>query len=134
MNCKNDLLVAIIWDQTQRSIWSLKNVLQCVPDELWNKKYCNMPLWKHIYHTLHSFDKSYINPNKYEEPSFHKDSLDNLDIEANGFLSREQLNNYLLGIETKINAYLNALCDKELVENPPDCPHTKFRLIMGHLY
>ncbi len=131
MNYENNVFVATIRDQTQRSIWSLKNVIQCIPEELWNKKYCDMPLWKHIYHTLHSFDKSYINPNRYEEPPFHKDGLDNLDIKSKESLSRELLNNYLIEIESKVNSYLNALNDKELLSNPPDCSHSKFRLILG---
>ena len=51
----------IIKDQTKRALWSINNVMDCVSDEYWNKNYCDMPLWKHIYHTLHSLDMWYIN-------------------------------------------------------------------------
>lgn len=131
MNNENELFVQIIKDQTLRSIWSIKNVIQCIPDNLWHKKYCNMPLWKHIYHTLHSFDKSYINPNRYNEPSFHTDGLDNLDMESKQTISRECLDNYFLVVESKIKDYLNTLTDAELLSQPEGCPHNKFKLIMG---
>ena len=35
----------IIEDQTKRALWEVKNVIDCVPDSLWNKEYCDMPLW-----------------------------------------------------------------------------------------
>lgn len=28
----------IIEEQTKRALWEVKNVIDCVPDELWNKK------------------------------------------------------------------------------------------------
>lgn len=60
----------IIKDQTIRALWEVKNVIDCVSDELWDKAYCQMPLWKHIYHTLHSLDLWFINPRDahYKEP------------------------------------------------------------------
>lgn len=55
-------MTGIIAEQTKRALWEIKNVIDCVPDSLWNKEYCDMPLWKHIYHTLHSLDLWFINP------------------------------------------------------------------------
>ena len=43
-------LTAIIEEQTRRALWEVKNVISCIPDELWNKSYCEMPCWKHVYH------------------------------------------------------------------------------------
>ena len=64
----------IIEEQTKRALWEVKNVIDCVPDELWNKEYCEMPCWKHIYHMLHSLDLWYINPrdSSYQEPDIHE--------------------------------------------------------------
>ena len=45
-------------DQTERALWSVKNVMDCIPDTLWERPYCGMPLWKHLYHMLHSLDQS----------------------------------------------------------------------------
>lgn len=34
-----------IADQTNRALWEVKNVIDCVPDDLWNKLYCDAPMW-----------------------------------------------------------------------------------------
>lgn len=57
---KQNTLIEIISDQTQRMLWEVNNVIDCVPNSLWNKEYCDMPLWKHIYHMLHSLDLWFI--------------------------------------------------------------------------
>lgn len=41
-------LTEIITEQTKRALWEVKNVIDCVPDELWDKEYCQMPCHKHI--------------------------------------------------------------------------------------
>lgn len=63
---------------------------------------CDMPVWKHAYHMLHSLDQWYINPNVYAEPDFHEPGLNSLDIVSDKSLSREELMNYMEGIKTKI--------------------------------
>ncbi len=45
---EENLLVKVIKDQTVRALWEVKNVIDSVPNELWNKEYCEMPCWKHI--------------------------------------------------------------------------------------
>lgn len=52
---------------------------------------CDMPIWKHVYHMLHSCDQWFINPNEYTEPDFHVPNLNSLDIPSEKTLSREQL-------------------------------------------
>lgn len=121
----------IIKDQTKRSLWSINNVMECVPDEYWNKNYCEMPLWKHIYHTLHSLDMWYINPREYLQPSFHIDNLSNLDIETDKTLSRNDLRNYYQLIEEKINQYLDSITDDILLTKPKKCEWTRFTLILA---
>ena len=32
---------------------------------------CDLPVWKHVYHQIHSCDQWFINPNDYIEPDFH---------------------------------------------------------------
>lgn len=41
---KQNTMTEIINDQTKRSLREVKNVIYCVPDSLWNKEYCDMPL------------------------------------------------------------------------------------------
>lgn len=121
----------IIKDQTKRALWSINNVIDCVPEEYWNKLYCEMPLWKHIYHTLHSLDMWYINPRKYSEPSFHIEDLNNLDIKTEKELSRVELKEYFHSIEKKINQYIDNLTDDILLDKPENCKWTRFTLILA---
>jgi len=90
-----------------------------------------MPLWKHIYHTLHSLDMWYINPRKYSEPSFHIENLNNLDVETEKLLSREELKHYYKLIEKKINQYINSITDDILLTKPESCEWTIFTLILA---
>ena len=126
-------LTAIIEEQTRRALWEVKNVIDCVPDDLWNKNYCDMPCWKHIYHMLHSLDLWYINPRdrKFVEPSIHEKDLNNLDVFSEKELSREEINGYFSDIEKKIKTYIAGLNDKMLLEYPSDCEYCRFTLILA---
>ena len=124
-------MLDIIKDTTDRSLWSLNNVIDCIPDLYWKKEYCEMPLWKHIYHTLHSLDRWYVNPFVYEEPDFHKPGLDNLDVKADGYLPRDLMKAYYAQIKNKIENHLNGLTDEQLSETPPGCPYTRFQIILA---
>lgn len=123
----------IIKDQTIRALWEVKNVIDCVSDELWDKAYCQMPLWKHIYHTLHSLDLWFINPidAHYKEPQFHEADLNNLDVLTEKRLGRWEIEDYFYQIEKKIMQYINSLKDKDLLEQPDACEYTKLTLIMA---
>ena len=46
----------IIKEQANRALWEVENVIACIPDAMWEKEYCRMPLRKHVYHMLHSLD------------------------------------------------------------------------------
>ncbi len=98
---KQNALIEIIEDQTARALWEVRNVIDCVPDGLWNKNYCEMSCWKHIYHMLHSLDLWYINPRdeNFCEPDIHEKDLNNLDVISKKSLSREEINDYLERIE-----------------------------------
>ena len=130
---KQNTFVEIIEDQTRRALWEVKNVIDCVPDDLWNRLYCDMPCWKHIYHMLHSLDLWYINPRdtEFKEPSFHKKDLNNLDVITDGTLSREQINGYFHNIEKKIRGYISRLDDEKLSEYPAGCEYSRFTLILA---
>ena len=131
MNQNN--LSRIIEDQTNRALWEVKNVIDCVSDKIWNTIYCDMPCWKHIYHMLHSLDLWFINPNdpNYQEPSIHEKDLNNLDIVSDKILSREELDTYFTVIEKKIRGYVSELTDQHLLEYPIACDYCKFTLILA---
>lgn len=124
-------LCAAIEDQTARALWELENVIACVPDGLWEKKYCGAPLWQHIYHTLHSLDRWMVNPNRYEEPAFHEEGLNDLDQQVHKPLSRDQLEAYRAEVSGKIRHYVQSLTEAQLTETPPGCPWDRFTLILA---
>lgn len=121
----------IIKDQTNRSISSLANVISCIDNEDWDRAYCRMPIWKHIYHTLHSLDQWYINPHDYLEPSFHEPNLNNLDVKTDKTLTRQHIEDYLNTVNAKILYYLSNLTEEMLLEQPPNCSFTRFHLILA---
>lgn len=129
---KQDNLIEIIEEQTNRALWEVKNVIDCVPDELWDKKYCDMPCWKHIYHMLHSLDLWYINPKDrdFQEPSIHEKDLNNLDFVTNKVLSRREIDAYFIRIKEKIRIYVTELTDEQLLTYPADCDYCRFTLIL----
>lgn len=126
-------LTDIITDQTIRALWEVKNVADCVPDRYWDKKYCDMPMWKHIYHMLHSLDLWFINPRdpRFEEPEFHEKDLNDLDKASSKALTRAEINSYFNKTEDKIRDYLNGLKDEVLLEKPDGCEYTRFTLILA---
>ena len=130
---KQEALTDIIADQTERALWEVKNVISCVPDEYWNKEYCGMPLWKHIYHMLHSLDLWFINPRDphYKEPPVHEENLNNLDVVSHRHLEREEIDAYFTCIKEKTQNYIASLEDAFLLERPEGCEYTKFTLLMA---
>ena len=126
-------LLAIITDQTYRAFWEVKNVIDCIPEELWNKKYCEMPCWKHVYHMLHSLDQWYINPRdiNFREPKIHVKDLNNLDVVSEKRLSKDEIDSYYFAIKGKIEAYLMELSDERLLEYPPGCEYNRFTLMLA---
>jgi hypothetical protein len=126
-------LTSVIREQTDRALWEVKNVIDCVPDELWDKNYCDAPCWKHIYHMLYSLNTWFINPQdpSFIAPEIHEKDLNNLDVVSSRQLSKKEINALYKEIEIKIKKYLNQLSDDELLENPPCCENNRFTLILG---
>ena len=91
---------------------------------------CDMPVWKHVYHMLHSCDQWFINPYHFVEPDFHEPNMNSLDIMTEKVLSRKDLLQYLEDIQVKILEYINSLSDEMLYEIPLDCTINKFSLIL----
>lgn len=127
--------VNIISDQMKRALWEVKNVIDCIPDALWTKEYCEMPLWKHVYHMLHSLDLWFINPrdSRFLEPSIHEKDLNNLDVVSNRELTRNEIEVYYAGTETKICHYLLELKEEELLSYPESCEYNRFTLIIAQI-
>jgi hypothetical protein len=98
---------------------------------------CDFPVWKHIYHQLHSCDRFFINPHDYVEPDFHVDGLNSLNEISDKVLSREDLLQYLEEVSTKIMQYIDGLTDEMLCEVPQGCRGNRLSLMLSqyrHFY
>ena len=119
---------------TDRALWETENLIKCIPDELWNKRYDDIPVWKYLYHTLYSMDRWYINPYNaaYQDPEFHTAAMADLNvIPSDEVLTRAQIESYFHRIQDKIQTYIAALEDCDLSEQPENCSMSRFRLILG---
>ncbi|HIR12114.1 MAG TPA: hypothetical protein IAB30_08000 [Candidatus Fimenecus excrementavium] len=92
---------------------------------------CDMPIWKHCYHTLHSLDQWFINPYEYTEPPFHEDKLNSLNYLGEKVLSRDELTDYFKTIQVKLLAYLDSLNDEDLYEIPKGCKYNRLEHVLG---
>lgn len=95
-----------------------------------NALVCGAPVWRYIYHTIHSADKWFFNPFVYEEPPFHEDGMDNPDNPCAVKLGDAELLEYLQKVKLKTFDYLDGLTDKELYECPSDCEFTRMDLVL----
>jgi hypothetical protein len=124
----NRKLVEIITEQTTILLYNINTTIQtCDLDYV----LCEMPVWKHLYHLLHSLDRWFINPERYDEPSFHEPNLNSLNIKSSRILTRNELIEYFNLIKIKINEYLSTLTDEMLSEKPGGCTYTRLALILG---
>lgn len=117
-----------------RGLWETENLIACVPDELWNKRYDGIPMWKYIYHMLYSMDRWYMNPNDptYKNPDFHRETLADLNvIPKDEFITRGVVMEYMNKIKKKIQKYNSTLTDSDLSECPENCEMSRLRLILG---
>jgi hypothetical protein len=126
-------LVSIIKNETNLLYDNIRITLNAFSEEELDNVFSNMPIWKHLYHMLHSLDQWYINPFRYEEPEFHKENMNSLFINSKPFerISRAELINYFESVKIKNDLFLNKLKEEELMEKPADCKYTRMDLILN---
>lgn len=121
-------LIRIISEQTEILLFNVGTTIEtCDMDFM----LCGMPVWKHLYHALHSCDRWFINPGRYQEPPFHVPGLNSLDAESAKKLSRGELSEYYVQVRSKVMDFLDTLEDEQLAEAPEDCPFSRLALILG---
>ena len=108
---------------TVRALWETQNVLDCIPDALWDIRFGGAPVWQHIYHMLHELDQWFINPDDpdFVEPPVHHPHLQNLSIYPAAHLDRRQIDDYFYTIKAKLSLYLTSLHDEDLLQRPENC-------------
>ena len=124
-----------IRELTERALWETENLISCIPDALWDRRYDELPMWKYVYHMLFSMDRWFINPRDpgYLPPAFHTVDLADLNaVPAEGkTVSRQQMNGYFAAVRRKIADYTARLTDDMLGACPPGCDLSRLRLILG---
>ena len=101
----------VITEMTVRALWETQNVLDCIPDALWDIRFGGAPVWQHIYHMLHELDQLFINPDDpdFVEPPVHHPHLQNLSIYPAAHLDRRQIDDYFYTIKaTSSPAFIKA--------------------------
>ena len=112
---------------------NIRTTLLSVSDEEFLKPIGKFPLWKHMYHCLHSMDQWLINPFDYTEPDFHVENLKSLVTGSEKILYKSDLVKYFAGVASKAVDYLSKLSDDELIEKPENCKYDRLSLINGQM-
>jgi hypothetical protein len=126
-------LVEIITRQINILFQNMQITLDEITDMQLVPQISDMPVWKHVYHTLHSLDQWFINPNRYKEPDFHIDKLNSLFDSSDKSLSKEELQSYFDSVKEKINKYLAELTDDDLAYCPEGYNFSRLELILGQI-
>lgn len=124
---------AVIVEMTVRALWEVQNTIDCIPDDIWDKGYGGVPLWRYLYRTLHTLDQWFVNPADpgFVEPPVHAPGLDDLSIPAAARLTRRDTEEYFATIKARLSLYLTSLHDEDLLQRPENCPWTRFTLILS---
>ena len=121
-------LVKLITAQTEIMFHNLETAIKTCN---LNFVLCDLQLWKHVYHTLHSCDQWFVNPDKYEEPDFHEPNLNSLNTLSEKVLCKNDLLDYFNLVKSKVFKYLSQLDDELLNQPPLGCKHSRLTLILG---
>ena len=123
-----------IRELTERALWECENLIRCIPEKMWERRYDGVPMWKYVYHMLYSLDRWFINPydKSYQNPPFHKETTADLNKDdEDESLTAEQILTYFHHVSGKVSAYVTALTDEDLAQKPEGSDISRMRLILG---
>ena len=124
-----------IQKQTIQIFENLEIIIESISEEKFQSIIGGFPIWKNMYHCIHSLDKNLIDPTLYCEPSFHEKNMDVIYLETLKKLSKKELINYYTEVKLKIMSYLNSLNDDKLLEKVylKEKYYTRLELILAQL-
>jgi len=102
--------------QSKQIFHNIENIFNAVTEESISSIIGVFPVWKQIYHLLHSMDQNFINPTNFSEPDFHTKNLNIIFLDTGDPLSFGQLFKYYKQVRAKLEAYLQGLNDTTLEE------------------
>ena len=119
--------------QSKQIFQNIKILFDSIPEEEFKTIKGGFPTWKHFYHLIHSIDKNFINPNSFQEPTFHQKNMDIIYMESGKKLSKKELEKYYQQVKSKIQKYFNSLTDSTLEEvvSYKELKLTKMELILA---
>jgi hypothetical protein len=111
---------------------NIEFIFDFVDDDLLAQPMCRWPLWRQLYHMLHSVDQWFINPFEFQEPHVNGAVIKALNTEVDTEpMSKGLLHEYYRDIESRVRSYLSTLSDSDLLERPSGSPLSRFDLILG---
>lgn len=127
-----ETMIGIVKRQSEKLFRNIEFILDFSDDQLLQRPIASWPLWRQLYHLLHSLDQWFINPYAYVEPSVDAHAIKSLDTEIDSQpTSLESLYDYFKSIEHKIAEYLSELSSESLLEHPIGSPLSRLDLILG---
>jgi len=125
-------LVEIAMEQADRLFVNTEYIFDYADDDLLAEHMCKWPLWRQLYHMLHSMDQRFINPFDYSDhrPDGFTIAALNAPIDMPA-LTKGELLPYYRQVKLRIQRYLSTLTVSSLQERPPRCRFSRFELLLG---
>jgi hypothetical protein len=138
-NNSNRILTDILKEQTEIL---LKNLDDQIASADLTAIIDGLPDWRYLFHTIHSLDKNFINPDTFTEPALSVSGaapeLSIIDEKRPGYrpaadipITRSQLSGYSSYVRQKIETYFDTLDDTMLSEKNGSGAFSRLALILG---
>jgi len=121
--------------QSKQIFDNIEILFESIPENEFRSIKGGFPTWKNFYHCIHSLDKNFIDPTKYQEPDFHEKNMDVIYLDTPKILSKKDLFSYYQNVKEKTNNYLNNLTDEILIEKVllNNTEYTRLELVLAQL-
>lgn len=121
--------------QTIQIFQNLEEIIASISEEKFQSNVGGFPIWKNIYHCIHSLDKNLIDPASYCEPIFHDKNMDVIYLDTQRKLSKNELINYYNEVKHKTINYFDSLNDEKLLEKVylKEKYYTRLELILAQI-
>lgn len=121
--------------QSKQIFDNIDILFDSIPDDEFDSIKGGFPTWKNFYHCIHSLDKNFIDPSKYQEPGLHEKNMDVIYLITPRILSKKELMDYYQIVKDKVNNYLDNLTDALLLEKAVlnNNEYTRLELILAQL-